>query len=81
MQGRVIRQSGLYLFLLACLEIFGYSQVVLALQCSLKTRREGRKLSGERRLWVVSTVVESKGLRNTSGRCLGFFISICNSLC
>uniref|UniRef100_A0A663MQR1 Msh homeobox 2 n=1 Tax=Athene cunicularia TaxID=194338 RepID=A0A663MQR1_ATHCN len=45
-----------------------------------ENRERGKEAFWGNKTWVVSTVVVSKGLLNTSGRCLGFFISICNSL-
>lgn len=45
-----------------------------------ENQERGKEAYWGEKMWVVSTVVVSKGLLNTSGRCLGFFISICNSL-
>lgn len=80
MQGRVIRQSGLYLFLLACLRDFWLQPGKLGSAMLFENQERGKEAYWGEKTWVVSTVVASKGLLNTSGRRLGFFISTCNSL-
>lgn len=74
MQVRVIRQSGLYLFLLACLETFWLQPGNLGSATLSENQEKGKEAFWGNKTWVVSTVVVNKGLWNTFGRCLGVLL-------
>lgn len=80
MQGRVIRQSGSLSLPVGILRNFWLQPGNLGSAMLFENQKRGKEAFWGKKMWVVSRVVVSKGLLNTSGRCLGFFISICISL-
>lgn len=80
MQGRDIRQPGSLSLPVGILRLFWLQPGNLGSATFFENQKRGKEAFQGKKMWVVSRAVVSRGLLNTSGRCLGFFISICNSL-